>query len=915
MNRYKTPDGKIDLSRVFEETGIELPTSDPDDLNKFTRRFQTMVDLAHDHWEMDNLLENQIARNGDANQMSIRDRETTKPYFELPAKSRKKVDFALLEGDRENKFFSNATLSGERFGLSDEERFAFWRIRKVLKQKLDHIMGNIITDIGEGALTEFEVVEVRRIVNRRNTALSSGTTEDAANAKMATSLNELGLTEKQIEAVQAVADWAFQRRAYVPHQWESEWLVKVVEGEGDAKKEYLFEVPTIRGTLHVTKKARRHAAERAAIQVIRDRLGWSTEKIAAMAKEKKIKPIRSRELPVELFEGARLDIINGILDSSVNALMAGFKDTVSPAEMEQLTDIRNALSKHVDELYKAKGFARHLIPRKGTLGYRTDLDNVLAEYLTGFNAYVAKGRAAHAFAQSMKLIDPAKKPNMWRSAREYVSDMLGPAEGEAGAFKRLAGAFFLAGDVSAAALNMTQNWTHGVAMLRSIPDAKGNAEKQLAKANKDVMAAWFADKKAGRPLFKTASKWITEDETNAIREAYERGYLDPGYFGEVTGIHANKVHESYTSDIGRLLYAGFTGAESLNRMSSFLAGYRRARDSKAEDPVKLVAKQVVLASHFLYGRTNRPEVVRKAGTFGNVLYTFMTYPVNNLVFLKHRVQEAISAWPTEDRAMTMKVLGSHLAWTMALGGLTALPFAWLAGFIYRLFTDPSDDWEKWLYENTGKNFARATSRGIPAVFGSDLSWRIQGTDIIDLPVGFQTGKTIYKRVQGGYKLIKRGDVAAGIFMAMPDMIRNPYIAFGLEGGTGIEGTPPIEYTPGEKVYKALGFTPTREAETRSAQELATREQKRRAEKIADFAELFIHAKTQEDRQAVLADLATYNAEQKKDGGVMITGKALRSAILRRQKNRAKAYAERKPKYMRQFQQDIGEAYGFNEYGQ
>jgi len=460
---------------------------------------------------------------------------------------------------------------------------------------------------------------------------------------------------------------------------------------------------------------------------------------------------------------------------------------------------------------------------------------------------------------------------------------------------------------------MTQNWTHAVAMLRKI-GGKQTAERQIASAMYDVAQEYLSAKKGKRGVFTISNKYIKKDEIAAMREAYERGILDPQYFGEVTGFYDNRWYQSYLEDSYRMLFKMFTGTESWNRMSTFLAAYRRAKEAGEKDPVK-IAGDTVNAAHFIYGKGNRPEIVRKAGWVGNVAYTFMTYPVNNIVFLKHRIQDRMQATTVEEKKVANKVIASNLAYIMAFGGLSALPFAFLAKFLWKLLSDPEDDWEKKIYDKVPQPVARGVVRGIPSVFGNDMSWRVEGTDILGAPIGFQTARTIYNRaVKRGYKPIKRGDYWQGIFMMAPDMLMNPYRAFFAEQGSGIEGLPPIEYTTGESIWKAMGFTPTREAETWKAQSLSWEKRGDRIDKLQHWADLYAKYKEERDLKRMSRlrkKVNEYNVAERQKGnaGVPIEWEEVRKAAKRREEARSKGYAERLPKYMRPYAGEIRESFG------
>ena len=275
--------------------------------------------------------------------------------------------------------------------------------------------------------------------------------------------------------------------------------------------------------------------------------------------------------------------------------------------------LQKRIKESLEELYLAKGWGQHLIGRKGVLGYREDLENVIPEYLQGFNAFITKGNAAREFAETMKEIDPTETPEMWKHGKEFVSDMLGESS-EAGWYKKFMGLYFLGGDVSAAALNMTQNWTHAVNVLRAIP-GKGPAERDIARAMSDVMKEYAAAKRAGRRVFSEPGA-IKADELDAMKQAYERGILDAALMGEVTGFHSNRIWSGYVTDkLWGGLFKMFTGSEAWNRSSTFLAAYRRAKAAGDEDPVG-TAGHVVQTAHFIYGRGNRPQIVRKLGAVG-----------------------------------------------------------------------------------------------------------------------------------------------------------------------------------------------------------------------------------------------------------------------------------------------------------
>jgi len=650
-----------------------------------------------------------------------------------------------------------------------------------------------------------------------------------------------------------------------------------------------------------------------------DKFGWTRDQVERKINAGQVLLIGHTDIPIELYEGARKDVMASIVESATEKVWKEYEGTLNPDQLKDIKDIKDRIKSSMEELYLAKGWGQHLIGRKGVKGYREDVHNVLAEYLNGFNAFQAKGRAAREFAKVMKDVDPTKVPVQWTHGKEFISDMLGETY-EAGFFKRIAGTYFLAADLSAAALNMTQNWTHAVPMLRAIKPKTGKvaAEQEIFKAMKDVAAEFAATRGKDRKMFEKASKRINQEEIDALREAYEKGFLDPAFLGETTGLHPNKVWQSYTKRVQQGLYFMFTGAEGMNRTSTFLAAYRRSKRAGTEDPVR-AAVDVVQAAHFLYGRGNRPAWVRKTGPIGNIAYTFMTYPVSNLVFLKHRAEDIFTAYHKGDTAAvktSLNVLGSNLAYVFAFGGLIGLPFAWLAQPILDLFDDDEEDWEVLIRKHMPKTVGRAVARGIPAVLlGSDMSWRVQGTDALGIPIGFQIAEMGKRRAQKAHKLFGQGEYLDALFHLAPDMIRNPYRAYiGFKEGGERVGVPPIKYALGEAATKSLGFTPTREAETYKAISVTRKRRENRLEDLERFAERYLIARKRKDGAAIenlRAEVKKYNARlrEKEQGDLAIKWSDVVSSSRKRRRSREKVYAEHTPRYMKHYQKEVSQTLG------
>ncbi len=900
MNILAYGSKQIDQDQAFNDTAINYHTKDPKDLYKGIRWFQTMFDLARNYPELRAILDVQTKRVASSHALTVADKEILQPFYAL--KDKKRVNDALLEGDKKNKEYYDMELKSI-FHLTPEEIAGYRAVRKALNNKLDTFIHSMLKN-AVSSTTKITPTMIKIV----KTSSEPGQFHEQMVEKQ-------GLSEHEFERISWMWKWAKEHEGYVPHKWDSKWLVKVVIGKAN---EYLLPIPTVKGQMLPTRGMRRAAAEEQATLVLRNKFGWSNSEINKMVKEGRIIVRRSSELPVDLFEGARLDVIQSIVNDARDKMFEEYAKNFDDDTVKKMDNVKDAINTYLKELYLAKGWGRHLMGRRGVKGYRTDVENVLAEYLAGANSFIAKGEAAKDFAQAMGKISVKETPVMWQHAKEYISDMLGDAN-EATVFKKIVGTYFLAGDASAAVLNMTQNWTHAVPMLKDIePKDKRTAEADIAKGMKDVFNEYQRAKRAKRLLFSKANILFSQEEVDAYRKAYAEGHLDPAFMGETTGIQSNKIWQDTSQKIFTGLFKMFTGAEGWNRTSTFFAAYRRAkRAGMSEEGSYKKAVEIINTAHFVYGKGNRPLIVRNTGAIGNIAFTFMTYPLNNLVFLKHRIQDLLEAHTAGDKKATrkyMKILGANLGYLFAMGGLYGLPFSYLGQTVYNLFADDDDDWEVLMRKHMPKEVGRTISRGLPAaIIGNDFSWRVQGTDVLGLPIGFEIIKMGGKRIEKAQRFYEQDRLLDMVFVLTPDIVRSPYQAVmgAIEGGEAT-GRAPIKYTAGEAITRGLGFTPTREAEAYKVGEVIQTKKTLRTERLGDFAERYIIAlENSEKMESLRKDIFEYNQKQKEKGveGLPIMMSDIIKSAKIRIKDRRKGYLDRAPKYLHKYQDSIENSMG------
>lgn len=293
------------------------------------------------------------------------------------------------------------------------------------------------------------------------------------------------------------------------------------------------------------------------------------------------------------------------------------------------------------------------------------------------------------------------------------------------------------------------------------------------------------------------------------------------------------------------------------------------------------------------------------GALGNVAYTFMMFPVNNLFFIKDIFRDALVAIHGGDKqkiAEELKVVGSHLGALFTIGGLSALPFASaLAPLAKGIFSDDDDDWEVALRKHLPPEVGRLLVRGVPAVMGNDMSGRIS-SDIIGMPAGFGVISTMAKRANKAADYAIQGETLDAVMIMAPDFLRNPYNAvMGMAEGGEKKGRSPVKYNAWQAANKALGFSPTAETEAYASKQSLDSVRDKKSDSREHFAERLLQLQKKNDSISISKlrkELNEYNELQKKDDDPVIKWSEVIKSANQRRKMRNKGYMDRTPKNMK-----------------
>jgi hypothetical protein len=491
--------------------------------------------------------------------------------------------------------------------------------------------------------------------------------------------------------------------------------------------------------------------------------------------------------------------------------------------VEQWQSLKDEVFQQIAKEIMAQGFGRHGISREATLieGYDdTDYQTVLKEYISGMSGWLSKMRFAietTAAAKDISKADPADK--VW--VNDYVQDAMKNSTymDELAATARSVGAvYYLGFKVSSAMLNAFQNYTVGQAelsMMMRKAGKKGSAVLMLASAQKDVMRDWTNRKRGGKGT-------LTQEETDVLHKAVREGTAQAQATRMISGSQEMGFGTGWKK-FTELSMTPFQFVEQMvNREPAVLAAYRAFKKTAAGEFDAAAYKQAevfVNNTHYVMGKENLPEMVRKLGPLGKTVYLFQGYVHNYLHWMFNRARDG-------EFATIARSLGA----VAALGGVFALPGAddldkWIMkwyGVSYKM------KFRKFVRENAGKTPAGQMitdfiNHGVTSVAGVDMSRALS----VSIPFISDPEKTFGERMGGAWggllkkpgmalSAAQKGDYVRAVENLMPEFAANPMRAARQfnQGATTLGGKPifdetghQVKYSASDVGKKMLGFNP------------------------------------------------------------------------------------------------------------
>jgi len=556
-------------------------------------------------------------------------------------------------------------------------------------------------------------------------------------------------------------------------------------------------------------------------------------------------------------------------------MMSAFlHDLPLDAEMEQLVKSR------LLDFVRSKGYGAHYIRRSGGAvgipGFSGDIVRTNADAFASAAGWMGKVAMFDGYSQAKEDVfqysNEETQPVLWKNLNEWMGYTLDSSKDPYAVLKAINFHMILGGAFKSAAVNLTSMATMAWPELGKVTSAPG---VKLTKAAMD-WAGWKSGKRA-----------LSPDETQAMKWAEDTGELGAQLEEQVGGATANPVYRAAKMGMEKASWISglmFGKVEEFNRGATYLAAYRALRaKGQSVDAARRGALDLVDRAHFNYGKGDRPAFARG---LGSLPYQFRAYQWHYGIWVMENLAASVKG---DHKGAAFQALGRNLGATMALSGLVGTGLA--AAFRKLFDKDPEEELREW-----SPAAARFVFRGIPALFGFDISGSLNPTDtglkargdsedaqwaaLAKFFVG-PTAGLVSSGVRAAKSLAAGKLVRAGEDLA-PNAIKQPLAALRLatEGSKTRTGAPDmarnpetgkletVKLKPWEAAGKALGFQPVSMNERRATADNIRAARSRRSERMGEFSSRLVEATQNKDfaaRRDILMELREYNAKMKDAG--------------------------------------------------
>lgn len=539
----------------------------------------------------------------------------------------------------------------------------------------------------------------------------------------------------------------------------------------------------------------------------------------------------------ELYPNAK--VTKGIMSQDDWQMFKG----VTPETMETFAklmgiDQEKAFQEYLKIGINNRSALKRLIHRKGTQGYSIDPQRVLATFLTSNARMASKNLHMGEMLDAISRI-PKEKGDVKDEAVALYNYVQNPSA--AGAAVR--GALFtwyLGGSIASAAVNLSQSFTTTYPALHQI----GNAKQVVFQLGRAMKLAMNQHK-------------LTGDLAAALKRAEEEGVTAPQ---ELHMLYGESMRTGFAGAIKplrpvmKLWGSFFSLAEAYNRRVAFIAAYNLAKMNGKPDPFK-VAEQIVNDTQFQYVKSARPNWARS--TVGSTVFTFKTFTINYLEFLKKM--------PVKERSIALAVL-------LLMAGAAGAPGA-----------DDLDDMIDTVGQSLGYNtnakgwkeqhISKYILYGMSSVLPIDISSRLGVGNILPGTAMFKRSETNKTKDAMEFvgpagslaqKIIDAFDTASGrqgigswidaaTDVALPVALSNLAKAYDM-AETGMyrdyKGGKVVDVSTGDIISKGFGFQPSSVAEARRPERIYQQDRTLTTKTEGEIASLWARGVFEKDRSKV-----------------------------------------------------------------
>jgi len=523
-------------------------------------------------------------------------------------------------------------------------------------------------------------------------------------------------------------------------------------------------------------------------------------------------------------------------------------DIDSLADLSQIdTETWDRVRDEFAKAMRGRGFRKHFFRSDNVPGYDLDFERSIADYIAGMSGYLSR---RHHENQWESAVAGVKGPVLNKYSKEYRQYVNEPTE-EYAILRQAGFLFYIAGNVSTALLNWTQV---PIMTMPALSQVMGHtrAASEVTRAYKDALAMTSFYDQAREGWVRGGPKGMGDsmlqmfdpndapaDVRTEVFEAWEDGMFSPQFTHEVMGFTGKKDGSPSAALEKGIDYiaSAYTYIERLNRLVTFIAAVRAAKDPKIEAKARENLKGNALArlnlldetwspkafgefivdeSQFMMGKVNRAKILRGPGA---PIFQFMSFVMNSL--------QAWYRWSRVNGGSGKMATAYSIGAVAALSGVWGVPLLdpLRAAFeaLWREITGEDEDIKynlrEWISRETGQNWlGEIADKGALYPLGADMSGRIgfmnmlPGTSSVVDALGIP-GDLLLGRPYRATKEIQSEDYWGAAAELSPTFVRNIITAQkwrseGVRSRTGRQYLTPKQIPQKALWLKSFGIQPS-----------------------------------------------------------------------------------------------------------